>query len=284
MKLSRRTLLLLLLPATVFYMIFFIIPFFISLGVALGIFLPSDAQISRGEIITLRYFEQTFDRIFLLVLLRSLLLASMTTAACLLIAYPMAYYITVKAEKYKSFLLILVIIPLWVTFLLRAYALLTLLGPEGFLNGILIGLGIIEEPLYLIYNERAVLLGMVYSYIPLAILPLYSTLTRLNKSVIEASRVLGAGPVKTFVKVTLPITKPGVLAAVILTFIPAAGEFVVPSLLGGPDDVYVGTLVYNAFLAARNWNWGAAMSIVYISVVLIGVVLYLRLVGEELRV
>lgn len=274
----------LLLPATVFYMIFFIIPFFISLGVALGIFLPSDAQISRGEIITLRYFEQTFDRIFLLVLLRSLLLASMTTVACLLIAYPMAYYIAVKAEKYKSFLLILVIIPLWVTFLLRAYALLTLLGPEGFLNGILIGLGIIEEPLYLIYNERAVLLGMVYSYIPLAILPLYSTLTRLNKSVIEASRVLGAGPVKTFVKVTLPITKPGVLAAVILTFIPAAGEFVVPSLLGGPDDVYVGTLVYNAFLAARNWNWGAAMSIVYISVVLIGVVLYLRLVGEELRV
>jgi len=275
---------LLLLPATVFYMIFFIIPFFISLGVALGVFLPSDAQISRGEIITLRYFEQTFDRIFLLVLLRSLLLASMTTVACLLIAYPMAYYIAVKAEKYKSFLLILVIIPLWVTFLLRAYALLTLLGPEGFLNGILIGLGIIEEPLYLIYNERAVLLGMVYSYIPLAILPLYSTLTRLNKSVIEASRVLGAGPVKTFVKVTLPITKPGVLAAVILTFIPAAGEFVVPSLLGGPDDVYVGTLVYNAFLAARNWNWGAAMSIVYISVVLIGVVLYLRLVGEELRV
>ncbi len=284
MKLSRRTLLLLLLPATVFYMIFFIIPFFISLGVALGVFLPSDAQISRGEIITLRYFEQTFDRIFLVVLLRSLLLAAMTTAACLLIAYPMAYYIAVKAEKYKSFLLILVIIPLWVTFLLRAYALLTLLGPEGFLNGILIGLGIIEEPFYLIYNERAVLLGMVYSYIPLAILPLYSTLTRLNKSVIEASRVLGAGPVKTFVKVTLPITKPGVLAAVILTFIPAAGEFVVPSLLGGPDEVYVGTLVYNAFLAARNWNWGAAMSIVYISVVLIGVVLYLRLVGEELRV
>jgi ABC-type spermidine/putrescine transport system permease subunit I len=171
-----------------------------------------------------------------------------------------------------------------VTFLLRAYSLLTLLGPEGFVNGVLLWLGLIRQPLYLIYNESAVLLGMVYSYLPLAILPLYSTLIRLNKSIIEASRVLGAGPIKTFIKITVPITRPGIFAAVLLTFIPAAGEFVVPSLLGGPDDIFVGTLIYNAFLAARNWNWGAAMSLVYISVVLIGVVLYLRLVREELRV
>ncbi len=284
MRLSRRALIILLLPATLFYTVFFIIPFFISFGVSLGIFLPSDAQISRGELITLRYYEQVFDQIFLRVFLRSLALASATTALCLLIAYPMAYYIAVKAVRYRNFLLLLVIMPLWVTFLLRAYALLTLLGPEGFVNGVLLSLGLIQQPLFLIYNETSVLIGMVYSYLPLAILPLYSTLVRLDKTVIEASRVLGAGPLKTFFKVTLPISRPGVFAAVLLTFIPAAGEFIVPSFLGGPNEVYVGTLIYNAFLAARNWNWGAAMSIVYISVVLLGVVLYLRLVGEELRV
>ncbi len=284
MKLSRRALIILLLPATLFYTVFFIIPFFISFGVSLGIFLPSDVQISRGELFTLRYYEQVFDQIFLRVFLRSIALASATTALCLLIAYPMAYYIAVKASRYRNFLLLLVIMPLWVTFLLRAYALLTLLGPEGFVNGVLLSLGIIQQPLFLIYNVTSVLLGMVYSYLPLAVLPLYSTLVRLDKTVIEASRVLGAGPLKTFFKVTLPISRPGVFAAVLLTFIPAAGEFIVPSLLGGPNEVYVGTLIYNAFLAARNWNWGAAMSIVYISVVLLGVVLYLRLVGEELRV
>jgi spermidine/putrescine transport system permease protein len=284
MRLSRRALIILLLPATLFYTVFFVIPFFISFGVSLGIFLPSDVQISRGELITLRYYEQVFDQIFLRVFLRSLALASATTALCLLIAYPMAYYIAVKAVRYRNFLLLLVIMPLWVTFLLRAYALLTLLGPEGFLNGVLLSLGLIQQPLFLIYNETSVLIGMVYSYLPLAILPLYSTLVRLDKTVIEASRVLGAGPLKTFFKVTLPIARPGVFAAVLLTFIPAAGEFIVPSFLGGPNEVYVGTLIYNAFLAARNWNWGAAMSIVYISVVLLGVVLYLRLVGEELRV
>jgi spermidine/putrescine transport system permease protein len=284
MRLSRRALKILLLPATLFYTVFFIIPFFISFGVSLGIFLPSDVQISRGELITLRYYEQVFDQIFLRVFLRSLALASATTALCLLIAYPVAYYIAVKAVRYRNFLLLLVIMPLWVTFLLRAYALLTLLGPEGFVNGVLLSLGLIQQPLFLIYNETSVLIGMVYSYLPLAILPLYSTLVRLDKTVIEASRVLGAGPLKTFFKVTLPISRPGVFAAVLLTFIPAAGEFIVPSFLGGPNEVYVGTLIYNAFLAARNWNWGAAMSIVYISVVLLGVVLYLRLVGEELRV
>jgi spermidine/putrescine transport system permease protein len=284
MRLSRRALIILLLPATLFYTVFFIIPFFISFGVSLGVFLPSDVQISRGELITLRYYEQVFDQIFLRVFLRSLALASATTALCLLIAYPMAYYIAVKAVRYRNFLLLLVIMPLWVTFLLRAYALLTLLGPEGFVNGVLLSLGLIQQPLFLIYNETSVLIGMVYSYLPLAILPLYSTLVRLDKTVIEASRVLGAGPLKTFFKVTLPISRPGVFAAVLLTFIPAAGEFIVPSFLGGPNEVYVGTLIYNAFLAARNWNWGAAMSIVYISVVLLGVVLYLRLVGEELRV
>jgi spermidine/putrescine transport system permease protein len=284
MRLSRRALIILLLPATLFYTVFFIIPFFISFGVSLGIFLPSDVQISRGELITLRYYEQVFDQIFLRVFLRSLALASATTALCLLIAYPMAYYIAVKAVRYRNFLLLLVIMPLWVTFLLRAYALLTLLGPEGFVNGVLLSLGLIQQPLFFIYNETSVLIGMVYSYLPLAILPLYSTLVRLDKTVIEASRVLGAGPLKTFFKVTLPISRPGVFAAVLLTFIPAAGEFIVPSFLGGPNEVYVGTLIYNAFLAARNWNWGAAMSIVYISVVLLGVVLYLRLVGEELRV
>jgi len=284
MKLSRRALIILLLPATLFYTVFFIIPFFISFGVSLGIFLPSDVQISRGELFTLRYYEQVFDQIFLRVFIRSIALASATTALCLLIAYPMAYYIAVKAARYRNFLLLLVIMPLWVTFLLRAYALLTLLGPEGFVNGVLLSLGIIQQPLFLIYNETSVLLGMVYSYLPLAVLPLYSTLVRIDKTVIEASRVLGAGPLKTFFKVTLPISWPGVFAAVLLTFIPAAGEFIVPSFLGGPNEVYVGTLIYNAFLAARNWNWGAAMSIVYISVVLLGVVLYLRLVGEELRV
>lgn len=283
MKQRRKTglILLLLLPPIVFYLVFFVFPFITVVGVSFGLILPSPAQQLRGEIFTFSYFEQALDTVFLRVLGKSLLFAFTTTAACMLVGYPVAYAIAFKGGRYKNFLILLIILPLWVTFLLRAYAVLSLLGPEGVFNNLLISIGIIKEPLYLIYNEFAVLLGMVYGYLPFMILPLYASLEKISKTHIEAARALGAGPFSAFLKVTLPLSKPGLVAGTLLTFIPAAGEFVIPAFLGGPGEVFVGTMIYSAFISARNWNWGSALSLIYIAMVMVGVVLYLKYSREE---
>ena len=254
------------------------------MAVSFGVILPSQSQIVRGEVFTLSYYQQALDPLFLRILARSLLLALSTTVACILIGYPAAYYIAFKGGRYKNLLLLLFILPLWVTFLLRGYALLTLLGPEGVLNSILLNLGLIREPLYMIYNEFAVLQGMVYGYLPFMILPLYASLEKVRKIYIEASRVMGASSLKAFWKITLPLSRPGLVAGSLLTFIPAAGEFIIPSFLGGPSEVYIGTMIYSAFISARNWNWGAALSMVYIVMILVGVLLYMKYSREELRI
>lgn len=271
-------------PPLTFYVVFFIVPFFNTVAASLGIVLPSEAQIRRGEYFTFAYFGQALDSLFLRVLIRSLFFALLTTAFCALIGYPVAYYIAFKGGRYKNILVLLVILPLWVTFILRAYAMLSLLGPEGVLNGLLMRLGLINQPLYLIYNEFSVLLGMIYGYLPFMVLPLYASLEKVSKIYVEAARVLGAGPLKAFLKVALPLSRPGLVAGTLLTFIPAAGEFVIPAFLGGPTEVFIGTMIYSAFISARNWNWGAAMSLVYIGIVVIGIMLYMRYTKEELRI
>ncbi|MEM0440386.1 MAG: ABC transporter permease [Candidatus Caldarchaeum sp.] len=283
MKQKRKTglILLLLLPPILFYLVFFIFPFITVVGVSFGVILPSPAQQLRGDVFTLTYFQQALDTVFLRVLGKSLVFALATTAACIILGYPIAYLIAFKGGQYKNFLVLLIILPLWVTFLLRAYAVLSLLGPEGIVNNILIAMGIIREPLYLIYNEFAVLLGMIYGYLPFMILPLYASLEKISKTHIEAARALGAGPLSAFFKVTLPLSKPGLVAGTLLTFIPAAGEFVIPAFLGGPSEVFVGTMIYSAFISARNWNWGSALSLIYIAMVMVGVILYLKYSREE---
>ncbi|MDW8084174.1 MAG: ABC transporter permease [Candidatus Caldarchaeum sp.] len=286
MKKQRKTglFLLLLLPPLLFYAVFFIFPFLTVVGVGFGAILPSEAQRSRGEFFTLDYFQQALDPLFLRVLSKSLLFALATTAACIVLGFPVAYMIAFKGGRYKNFLVLLVILPLWVTFLLRAYAVLSLLGPEGVVNAILLSMGVIQEPLYLIYNEFAVMLGMIYGYLPFMILPLYASLEKISKTYIEAARSLGAGSFTAFLRITLPLSKPGLVAGSLLTFIPAAGEFVIPSFLGGPGEVFVGTMIYSAFISARNWNWGSALSLVYIAMVMVGVAIYLKYSREEFTI
>jgi len=284
LRLKAWHIVLLLGPPAAFYFVFFILPFINTVAVSFGVILPSEAQLRRGEVFTLSYYLQALDSLFLRILGRSLLLALYTTLSCVIIGYPVAYFIAFKGGRYKNFLLLLFILPLWVTFLLRGYALLTLLGPEGVLNSILLNLGLIKEPLYLIYNEFSVVFGMVYGYLPFMILPLYASIEKIRKLYIEAARVMGASSMKAFWKITLPLSRPGLVAGSLLTFIPAAGEFIIPSFLGGPSEVYIGTIIYSAFISARNWNWGAAISMVYIVLILVGVVLYMRYSREELSI
>ena len=276
-------LLILVLPLA-FYVIYFVIPFIVAIGTSIGLVLPREAQLQRGEIITLRYYMDSINPIFLKVLGKSLYIAVVTTVLCLALGYPLAYYVAFKGGKYKNVLILLVIVPFWVTFLLRAYAMLSLLSPEGVLNSLLLNIGIISKPLFLIYNEQAVLLGMVYGYLPFTILPLYASLEKISKVYVEAAKVLGANPLRAFLHVTLPLSKPGLVAGTLLTFIPAAGEFIIPEFLGGPNEFFVGNMIYSAFIEAQNWNWGAAIATIYIAIVIAGIMLYLKYVGEELSI
>ena len=283
---QRRTvtLLLILTPPLAFYLIFFVIPFIAAIGASIGLVLPRESQLQRGEIVTFRYYMDAVNPIFLKVLGKSLYIAVVTTILCLVLGYPLAYYVAFKGGRYKNVLILLVIVPFWVTFLLRAYAMLSLLSPEGVLNSVLINLGVISQPLFLIYNERAVLLGMVYGYLPFTVLPLYASLEKIGKVYVEAAKVLGASPIKAFLHVTLPLSKPGLVAGTLLTFIPAAGEFIIPQFLGGPNEFFVGNMIYSAFIEAQNWNWGSAIATIYIAIVIAGIMIYLKYIGEELRI
>ncbi|MCS7144275.1 MAG: ABC transporter permease [Archaeoglobaceae archaeon] len=238
-------------PSLVYLLIFFYIPFLIVLLYSLGF--PN---------LTLKYYFEIFDPLYLKVFINSLILASITTILCLVLAYPVAYYIALKAGKWKNLLLILVILPFWISFLLRTYAIMSILNPLG-----------------LMFTFTAVVIGMVYDYLPFMILPLYASLERLSRSHIEASYVLGAKPSKTFLKVTLPLSKPGIVAGIILVFTPALGEFVVPLMLGGTYTT-IGTVTWDLFLRFHNWWKGSALSMLYIAIVLTAIMLFLKRSGR----
>jgi spermidine/putrescine transport system permease protein len=200
-------------------------------------------------------------------------MAAAGTALCLLVGYPLAYYLATRAGAKKTIILVLVIVPFWTSQLIRTYAWLTILGNTG-LPSLLEGLGM--QRVVLLNSPLAVLIGLVYNYLPLMVFPLYVSLERLDKRLLEASKDLGAGRLATFRQVTLPLTVPGVLSGVILVFIPIMGEYLVPQLLGGGKLYFVGNALYDAFLQSRNWPFGSAMAIGLIIVVLIAVSIYLR--------
>jgi len=198
----------------------------------------------------------------------------------------MAYFIAVKSGRRKETLLLLVIIPFWVSFLLRTYALMTILDINGILNVALLSLGLISQPLYLMYNTQAVLLGMIYNFLPFMILPLYASMEKLDKSLLEAAGSLGAGPTRTFLHVTLPLTRSGIGAGSILVFVPAVGEFIIPQLLGGTESFMIGNLIWTLFLKARNLWFGSAVSIILIALVVVMVAAYMKYItkGEEMTI
>jgi len=203
------------------------------------------------------------------------------TVGCLVIGYPLAYFVSAKSGRRKTLFLLLVMMPFWTSFLIRAYSWMTILGNGGLLNGWLNTLGIIDGPLNVMYTQKAVYLGLVYDYLPFMVLPLFVGIEKIEPALREASKDLGAGKWTTLAKVTLPLSLPGIFAGCMLTAVPTTGEFVIPQILGGSKVVVWGWLIYEEFTAGRNWPMGAALSNVLLLVMLVIIVAYIKTVGTE---
>jgi len=229
---------------------------------------------------TVENYTRFFDPLYAAILWRSLLMATAATALCLLFGFPLALFIS-RAQEWRRLYLFLVILPFWTSFLVRTYAWLFLLRDTGLLNSILQSLGIIREPLPLLYNNGAVLLGLVYGYLPFMILPLYATLERMDPALLEAAADLGARPLAALLRVVIPLAGPGIRAGSILVFIPCVGAFLTPDLLGGGKTVMIGNLVQNQFTTARDWPFGSAVSLALMAIVVLLVVVFLRRDTEE---
>lgn len=208
--------------------------------------------------------------------LYSLRIAALTTVFALGIGYPLAYAMASAPSRWRGVLLVFVILPFWTSFLIRVYAWIGILRPEGLLDAGLSLLGIEGEPLRLLNTETAVLLGMVYSYLPFMVLPLFATLEKLDRGLFEAAADLGATPLTAFLTVTLPLSLPGILAGSALVFIPAVGEFVIPDLLGGPDTNMIGKVLWNEFFSNRDWPLASAVAVVLLVVLVLPLVLAQR--------
>ena len=201
-------------------------------------------------------------------LVSSLRIASVTTLLCLFIAYPMAYVIARANERYRGALLMAVVLPFWTSFLIRVYAWIGLLRDNGIVNHALTSLGLIREPLKIINTDVAVYIGIVYAYLPFMILPLYATLERLDWRLLDAAADLGCRPFKAFLSITLPLSAPGALVGALLVFIPVTGEFVIPALLGGPDTLMIGKVLWEEFFNNRDWPAASALAVLIVIVLL----------------
>ena len=273
-----KNLLVLLFPGTIWLLIFFIIPLVIVLIYS---FLERGTY---GGVIwqfTLDNYQRLAQEIYWGIFWRSLFLALITTIMCLLIGYPLAYFIATTRPPWRNVLLMLVIIPFWTNFLVRTYAWIVLLRTEGVFNIALQSLQLTEEPLTLLFTPFAVTIGLVYGYLPFMILPLYATIERFNFSLLEAAQDLGANDLRTFFRVVLPLTMRGIVAGCLLVFIPAFGAFITPDILGGAKTMMVGNLIQNQFLKARNWPFGSALSIALMIIILIPVIIYFSISEEE---
>jgi spermidine/putrescine transport system permease protein len=224
---------------------------------------------------TLEYYRRFIDPLYLVILGRTVLWSVGCTVACLLLGYPVAYVIA-RARRFRQVLLFLVVLPFWTSFLVRMFAMIFLLRDTGFVNATLLRFGLIDQPIQLLYTPFAVMLGLVYGFLPLMILPIYASLEKLDDSLLEAAEMLGARGPARFFRVTLPLSMPGVVAGCLLTFIPALGSFVTSDLLGGAKQVMIGNLIQNQFTIARNWPFGSAVSFVLMALVLLAVTGYLR--------
>lgn len=275
---KTRQLLLLLLPPTLWLVIFFIILLVIVLIYS---FLERGTYGGITWEFTLRNYQRLVNDLYLNIFARSLGLAALTTLICLIIGYPLAFFIATASPRWRNLLLFLVIIPFWTNFLVRTYAWMIILRSEGLINTVLQSLNLIQEPLNLLFTPFAVIVGLIYGYLPFMILPLYAILERFNFSLVEAAQDLGANDIKTFFRIILPLTSPGILAGSILVFIPALGAFITPDILGGAKTVMIGNLIQNQFLQARHWPFGSALSMGLILLVLIPVILYFRSSNPE---
>jgi spermidine/putrescine transport system permease protein len=229
-------------------------------------------------ILSLESYSRAFDPLYFNTLLRSVYVATITTLICLVIAYPIAYFIATSSVKYRNALILALMLPFWTNFLIRTYAWLTLLRTNtGLINVSLMSWGLIETPLPLFGNDFAIILGLVYSWLPTMVLPVYASLERLDRRLIEAAGDLYASGFQVFRRVIWPLSLPGVAAGAVLVFIPSLGAFITPTLLGGGKSLMIGNIIGHQFLTAQDWPFGSALSILMITLMLLGTLLYFRL-------
>ncbi|HEV2551340.1 MAG TPA: ABC transporter permease subunit [Stellaceae bacterium] len=280
----------LVLPFT-WLLLFFLAPFFIVLKIslaesAIGIppYTPLFSTDASGWHLYLSLGGYEFlisDSLYFRAYLDALKFAAVSTVFCLLVGYPLAYGIVRAARRWRGALLLLVILPFWTSFLIRVYAWIGLLKGNGLINNTLLALGLIDQPLTLLNNAFAVYVGIVYSYLPFMVLPLYAQLEKLDPALLEAAADLGCRPWQAFARVTLPLSLPGIAAGALLVFIPAVGEFVIPDLLGGPDTLMIGKVLWDEFFANRDWPVASAVAIAMLVVLIVPMAFIRRLLQEE---
>jgi spermidine/putrescine transport system permease protein len=269
----------LVLPAIGWLTLFFVVPLAMILVVSLG----SRDELDRIVLdrLSLDNYARAFDPAFLPTFLNSLRYAAATTILSLAIGYPIAYWISRYGGRHKALLLIIVMLPFWTSYLIRTYAWMIILRDNGVANWALQAVGLTSEPLILLNTDFSVILGMTYGFLPFAILPLYVSIDRLDPALVAAARDLYANGRAAFLRVTLPLTMPGIVAATILTFIPAIGDFVTPDLLGGAGTTTIAKVVQEVFLEGRDWPYGAALGFVLMLITLLGTVVALRPLRRE---
>jgi putrescine transport system permease protein len=288
----RRWLRRALLAPYVWLLVFFLAPFIIILKISFAdplVAIPPFTALLDWSASGLQKIQGTIDNyIFLFedgfyatIYLSSIKIAAVGTLLCLLLGYPMAYFIARQRPGRRNLLLLGVILPFWISFLLRVYAWIGLLNNHGVINNTLMALGIIDQPLPLIYNNFAVYIGIVYSYLPFMILPLYANLERLDLDLHEAAADLGARRWQVFVDVTLPMSIPGIVAGCLLVFIPASGEFIIPALLGGSDTLMIGRILWDEFFINRDWPVASAVSVVLLLILVLPMMWFQRLESKQ---
>lgn len=275
-------------------LLFFLVPFLIVLKISFSEFrlgLPPYAPLidwAEEGILTIKldfsnYMFIGTDFLYVFTYVDSLIIALLGTIGCLCIGYPMAYGIAKASPSKRTILLMMIILPFWTSFLLRVYAWIGILSPQGYLNTILMKVGLISKPLPLIDNTFATVLGIIYCYLPFMILPLYSFLEKIDYSFVEAAYDLGARPFQAFLKVILPLSLPGVIAGSLLVFIPAVGEFVIPELLGGSQTLMIGKVIWNEFFTNRAWPVASALAIVVLTFLILPIVIFQHYQKQQMR-
>jgi putrescine transport system permease protein len=270
--------------------VFFLLPFVIILKISLAD--PVIAQppftpmfdTGGGLSITLDNFLFLLtDKLYAITYLKSVLLAAAATILCLTLGFPMAYGIARSSASVRSLLLLLIVLPFWISFLLRVYAWMGLLNNYGAINNALMWLGVIDQPLQLMYTDFAIFIGLTYSYLPFMVLPLYATLERMDFDLIEAAQDLGASRTRAFWDVTWPLSRAGVIAGCMLVFIPAMGEYVIPYLLGGPESLLIGRVLFDEFFVNRDWPLASSVAIVLLLLMVVPLVFMQRNQAPELE-
>ena len=267
-------------------LLFFVVPFLIVLKISVSdmrlgmppyepLFTWASAMVVEAKVNLANYAFLWEDALYRNAYLNSIWVAAVSTVFCLLLGYPLAYGIARSSPSWRNLLLLMVMLPFWTSFLLRVYAWIGILKNNGLINNVLMAMGIIDEPIVMLQTDFAVYVGITYSYLPFMVLPLYATLEKMDLTLLEAAADLGCHPIKAFLTITLPLSVPGMVAGSMLVFIPAVGEFVIPALLGGPDSLMIGRVLWEEFFHNRDWPVASAVAIAML-ILLVGPIMILQ--------